>query len=294
MTGATRLAAFTLKRHGNGVADVDGRAFDAPMYSRMKHGDVSAIRVMGGHVASALLAVHRATLMGPEPVLLPVAYMHVRPACWFLSEVVAQTISSERMAQGLGPARLIKIHKDAVTATDYAHASAEQRAAEMGRIRFSLDEPVAGAHVVVVDDVRVTGLAEATTFAALAAGHAVSRTAVYVAVVNHDLSLDPAVEARLNHASVTTVTDMVDAARSDQMVLTIRFLKLLLGASKEERSAFLDACSPALLWEMMEGARGTGAQFLDAYRTGFTDLEGRLDDVSTRRPAEHREAHPHT
>lgn len=272
MSSFTRVAAFELTRTPGGVAAIDGD-FDLDTYSRMKHGDMRAIAAMGETLTQSVLSGRRELVLNPAPVVLPVAYLHVPPACYYLAQHVAHAITRERAAVGLPRSRVVKISKDSVTATDYATATASERAAEMSRISFSLDEPVAGAHVVLVDDVRVTGLAEKTALDSMSGQSSASVTAAYVAVVDETLASDPSVEARLNHATVRSVADMAEAARSGQMVLTIRFLKRLLAADPAERAGFLSECPQRLLAEMVDGAVGSGPQFVATYAPGLADLE---------------------
>lgn len=246
---------------------------DLGLYSRMKHGDLDATRALALPLARRLLEVAPELGTSEAPVLLPVAYMSVRPACWFLARAVADTIDQARADRGLPRARLIHVVKNAVTATDYATASAAQRAAELAAIRFQLVDDVRGAHLVVVDDVRVTGAAERTILAPLMAGGPQSAHVAYLATVTGVLAADPAVEAHLNHAAVNSVTDLIPALRRGDFALTIRFLKRLLAATPAERAAFLSVCSPQLLDELADGVATSGPALAVGFQVAIGDID---------------------
>jgi hypothetical protein len=258
-----------------------GERFDAATYSRMKHGDLAAAHVLGGRLASAVVAQVPALVTDPAPLVLPVAYLAVPPACLVLAHAVLRVLSAQRVARGLEPGRVIRVAKGSVTHTDYATASEAERRAELAAITFRLDDDVAGAQVLVVDDVRVTGLAEARIVEVLAAAGPRRLVAAYVAVVQGELASDPSVEAVLNTAAVRSVADLRDAVREGRFTLTIRFLKRLLQADPDERRAFLDACPPALIAEICGGASATGPEFCAAHRAGLDDARARLERVPT-------------
>ncbi len=275
----TQVAAHRLTVPATCPVDArTGRPFDAQTYSRMKHGDLDAVETLAADLAEALLAQCPDLAEHPREPVFPVAYKAVPPGCWHLARAVLTRVDAERRARGLAPGRIVKVHKDAVTHTDYAASTDEERRAELARIGFALTEPIDGANVVVVDDVRVTGQAESTILAALAGAGAARLVTAYVAVCDARLAASPQVEAALNHAEVTGVLDLLPAVRAGRFGLTIRFLKRAL-ASADLRQ-FLRACPPSLVRRLHEGAVATGADFVAAYPEGMAAL----DEALARRP----------
>ncbi|WP_345295894.1 phosphoribosyltransferase family protein, partial [Luteimicrobium xylanilyticum] len=255
-----------------------GAPFDVRTYSRMKHGDLDATTALGRALGRELLARVPALATDPAPVVLPVAYLAVPPACLLLARAALDVVDGARAAHGLEPGRVVRVAKGSVTRTDYAGASAEARRAELASIGFRLDEDLGGARVVLVDDVRVTGLAEQTLLDVLArdgAGRPAEVVTAYVAVCEPGLAADPSVEAVLNHAAARSVADLADAVRAGRFALTIRFLKRLLGAPDAEREEFLDACDAALLAELVDDARATGPAFCAGYADGLAAVDAR-------------------
>jgi hypothetical protein len=267
-----RVAAYTLTGSVDAIRDSRGRRFDLDTYSKMKHGHGPALAGLGRAVGEALREEQPHLFTANAPVLLPVAYMAVAPACWYLSQAVCVVLNANRVPAGLTPARIIRIGKDSVTATDYAASTAAERAAEMAGIRFTLDEPITGAHVVLVDDVRITGLAEQAAVGAMAHDSPASLTLAYVAVVDDALAASPHVEAAMNHATVRAVTDMLPSVTANEFVLTIRFLKRVLSAPTADREAFFAACPPPLLRDILAGAHSSGDTFLTGYAESVAAL----------------------
>lgn len=269
----TTVPVYTLVGSVEDIRDRDGQDFDRDTYSRMKHGDTAAITALGTKLGQMLIQQVPTLVTDPTEVVLPVAFMTVPPSCYYLSVVVADLINQHRLRLGHAPARIIRIAKDSVTQTDYAASSMAEREAEMQRIDFALDEPITGLHVVLVDDVRVTGLAERTALEAMAHETPSSMTVAYVAVVEGTLQGSPHVEAALNHATVTSIMDMLPAIQRGDFALTIRFLKRCLKSDPETLGAFLRECPLMLLNHMHDGALSSGSEFVKANRESIALIE---------------------
>lgn len=267
--GRQRVATWTIRTE---PAD---SGLDLVAYSQMKHGDAVALRAFGTRLGHDVVARVPELVDDPAQVLLPVAYLAVRPACWYLARHVLEVVNGARGAAGHAPGRIIHVRKDAVTARDYSTSGAADRARELASIGFTVHDDLDGAQLLVVDDVRVTGAAEETVFAALdrAPGRPVRSVAAYVAVVEGAAATDPRVESRLNSTAARTLDDLRGIAREDGMHVTIRMLKRVLGAPQDERRRFLADCPASLREEMRSGALATGPAFLASYPDGVADLD---------------------
>lgn len=266
----TPLSLYRLGGTLDAYQDVTGATFDADAYSRMKHGDIPATAAFGQLLAKTILTEHPEVATDPRSVLLPVAYRHVPPACYHLAAVVAEVLTHARAPHGLSAARIVKIEKDSVTNTDYATATPQARAAELNSLRFTLTEPVTDAHLVLVDDVRITGASEAAVAQALLdAGHHQLITA-YIATLDDSLAAFPQIESVINHASVKGIRDMEGQVRRGDFALTIRFLKRALASP--DLGAFLGVCDYQLRVQMLDGALRSGDTFQDSYVQGIATL----------------------
>lgn len=257
-----------------------GRPFDARTYSLMKHGDLPAMHRLADEVAETLVAQCPWLLADPRPVILPVAYLVAPPACRYLADRIADRMNERRST---GPAaRVMHVHKDSVTHIDYAASSAQDRRNDLASIGFRLTAPVRDAVAIVVDDVRVTGLAEQVMVDLLQDSGVGQIVTAYVATCDEQLAADPSIEAALNHAQVRSIHDMLPSVLRGDFVPTIRFLKRLL--ADPDAAAFLAECPSELVQRFRADAEATGAQFLAGYPAGTAALVTESDLRSSATP----------
>lgn len=266
-----RFGAFHLFA---GAGSEGGTPFDVSAYSLMKHGDLEATRAFADLLADLLIERRPELVNERADVVLPVSYVHVPPGCFYLAQHVAMRLSRLRHARGLSSASVVRIHKARLADFNYAASSLAERQAEMASQTFTLDESVDGKQVLVVDDVRVTGMTERVSFmATLADSRPHSVVFSYVAMVCGDLADDPSVESRLNLARVTSILDMLPSIERGEFGLTIRFLKKALASDPKTLAYFARHCPRALLEEMLDGARGSGEKFARANHGALTLIE---------------------
>ena len=277
----TRVAAHPLT--GTLQRPVDARTgepFDSRTYSLMKHGNLPATHRLADELTDALVADCPWLLTDPRPVVLPVAYLVAPPACRYLADRVAARLAEVRPVAP--EARVIHVRKDAVTHIDYATSSAQDRRNDLASIGFRLTEPVDGAVAIVVDDVRVTGLAEQVMLDLLHDAAIGEIVTAYVATCDERLAADPSVEAVLNHTAVRTVHDMLPSVLRGDFVPTIRFLKRLL--ADPGIADFLAQCPAALVQRLRADAEATGPGFLAGYPVGSAALLAESDRRATATP----------
>lgn len=247
--------------------------FDTADYSLMKHGDLPSIRGFGTELANALFEDAPWLETTGRPIVLPVAYLVAKPACFYLATVVCDVLNEARGERV--PARVMHVRKDSVTHIDYAASSAQDRRNDLASIGFRLTEPVRDAVAIVVDDVRVTGLAERVMVDLLQDNGVGQIVTAYVATCDEQLAADPSVESALNHAEVRSIHDMLPSVRRCDFVPTIRFLKRLL--ADPDAAGFLAECPTELVQRFRADAEATGAQFLAGYPAGTAALLAESD-----------------
>lgn len=253
-------------------SDLDPNAPGMPFesYSLFKHGDLRAAHRFGAALVAKLVE-QCPDLREFREIVLPVAYLDVVPACYLLAESVVEHL---REFWPETTVRIVRVSKDSVTASNYAAASLAQRRAELESIRFTLDEPIdSDAAVIVIDDVRVTGLAEEFILAALdEAG--VSREAItlaYLVMLDAELAQRPETESVLNRWSVTSILDMLPAIHAGHWALTIRYLKDVLASDDLEE--FARQVPEDVRREMVAAAHRTGPDFVARYLDALSTLE---------------------
>lgn len=261
---------------GTAERPIDGRSgapFDTRTYSLMKHGDLPALQQLADEVADVLIARCPELPTDSRPLILPVAYLVAPPACRYLADRIADRVNALRT--GLPAARVMHVHKDSVTHIDYAASSEQDRRNDLASIGFRLTEPVRDAVAIVVDDVRVTGLAEQVMVDLLQDNGVGRIVTAYVATCDEQLAADPSVESALNHAEVRSVHDMLPSVRRGDFVPTIRFLKRLL--ADPDIADFLAACPADLVQRFRADAEATGDRFLAGYPAGTAALLAESD-----------------
>lgn len=284
-TGGPDAGAGAGAEHG-GAPGLDG--LDLSAYSLMKHGHLPSINLLADHLTQDLLDAEPRLLDPRLRITLPVAYLAVLPACGHLAHRMAQRLTEARDAaardsagqnsagkdsagkdsaakdsvihtESAAEVRVVRIAKSAVASIDYASATAQERRDQMSALSFTLDPglDLDGDVVVLVDDVRITGLAEQAAVRALAqASRPAEIITAYVAAATPALATDPSVERALNHAVVTEPSQLLPAMCAGEFALTIRYLKWAL--STQPVAPLLEALPAELAAQMARGAADSG------------------------------------
>ncbi|MDR2254396.1 MAG: phosphoribosyltransferase family protein [Arthrobacter sp.] len=277
MVARQHLASFVLDRFPGGAPG------DLPVqdYSRMKHGDLPATHALADRLSEDLLAAFPVLSDPSQRISLPVAYVAVFPASGHVALRVAERLRAARSgapavwSEGDAGVRWVRIAKDAVTTIDYASSGEQARREQMARLGFSLDTPVDGDVVLLVDDVRITGLAEDTAVAALLEASAPARLiTAYIAEAGPRLRRDPSVELRLNQAAIREPEQLLPAMRNGAFALTIRYLKWFLASPGAERLA--GELPADVASEMLDGAVASGFEAEPLYSRGLAALRQRV------------------
>lgn len=297
-----RIVSHTLSSLGTGGLTVpEGQpvstaqegldGLDLSAYSLMKHGHVPSINLLADHLAQDLLDAEPRLLDPQLRITLPVAYLAVLPACGHLAHRMAQRLTEARTSaaknsvtrtDAAAQVRVVRIAKSAVASIDYASATAQERRDQMSALSFTLDPglDLDGDVVVLVDDVRITGLAEQAAVRALAqASHPAEIITAYVAAATPALATDPSVERALNHAVVTEPSQLLPAMRAGEFALTIRYLKWAL--STQPVAPLLEALPPELAAQMARGAADSGLWGRPEYAEAHAWFEASAYQAST-------------
>ncbi|QFU99520.1 hypothetical protein KDY119_03051 [Luteimicrobium xylanilyticum] len=187
-------------------------------YSRFKHGDGAVAARYGEALALAYLASGRAH--GPLLVTSS-GYDVAPPAAAALLPAFAATLAAHGH-----DARCVVVRRHTPSDGDYATWGAAQRRARLRPAHLEAPGDVRGAHVVALDDVRVTGAHEHAVHAALRTAGA--RHVDHLYVVQVPRSRTASVEAELNAASVRDAEDVLVLAAEPEYVPNARVARLLL------------------------------------------------------------------
>ncbi|MDR3351988.1 MAG: phosphoribosyltransferase family protein [Zoogloeaceae bacterium] len=241
-------------------------------YSRFKHGDGAFARTYG-----MLLALHAIPACFERPGDIHVtasAYKVARPAAVALLAPFVHT--ARLLAERHGFAGRIlpfRLHRLNLTHGDYATMNFHQRDAIIRQNGLHLPEDVRleGKNVIALDDIRVTGLHETAMDALLHQGGAACVLHAYVLDVA-DGHQDPEIEARINHACVRNMDDLIRMAASRDFLVNARFCRRILDEPAAEIRRFAAASPLAVLGQLLHDAAGDELPQMPRYQKGFQEL----------------------
>jgi hypothetical protein len=217
------------------VADGSGTPpFSAALYSRYKYGSLRATEVFARSLGAAFDNRHPELLRVPRLVMTSSPYSHVPTAATALARELRPVLNAARARYGLPPVPLIQIYRASTSAGDYGTLPARARDQRMTANvlsfrRFSLAD-VRDAHLLVVDDVRVTGAHQRNLTHASEGLPLAARTFLYIASFADPASgyFDPTQEDALNHTAIRTLDDLAGIVEDDDFAGNVRVCKFVL------------------------------------------------------------------
>jgi hypothetical protein len=259
----------TITRDGDRFVDGTGKPFDAVNYSRFKHGDVRAAIQYGDQVAQCLAGRN---FMKEPTVITASAYKQLSTA----AEVVARMARMKLIGKGYNPL-LGRIHRAHLTCGDYASMSADERTLVMQENGISLDDDLfRRRHVVVVDDIKITGAHERSIVKLFKNRDILSLTHLYVVCMDSELSArEPMVESMLNHTWVNGLERLSEliAANPVRYNFNARTTKMVLGAEVSKLEGFLSSLRDWHIRQLYAGTIGDGYNMMQPYEAGFLCLQ---------------------
>jgi hypothetical protein len=184
----------------------------------------------------------------------------------------ATVLNDARAGRGVPPAPLVHIERIAASSGDYGRLSAEARTRLMAANALSFDRlrPHAdGAHLIVVDDVKVTGAHQRCLTRASETLPLGSRTFAHIAAFDGAGTErpDPALEDSLNHAAISTLDDLAGLVRDSDFTWNVRVCKFLLSpANRDDLPSFLTRMTDPFVRELRHNSLIDGYARMTAYR----------------------------
>jgi|GEM_PF-7121199 len=275
MTETTVASSYIRYNDNHELVAYRGQPFVLSAYSRMKYGSQVHARMLGLQLAEDLIAEAPLVVFDPTPMVALITYKFVPSAAATITRATASRLSEARYQAGLGEVNLVHVKTGKVLGRDYSSLSEEGRAAYITETGYKLHaEDVAGTNVLVIDDIRNTGAAENLIRDLLEGKNHRSTLLAYLAIMDTESARrDPSVENRINTATVQSLEHLNDIIEKDGMTLTVRTMKMVLGEKNHARLIeFLNVIPEQLLYELYAGTIGSGQEFLNHYRDGFTVL----------------------
>jgi hypothetical protein len=155
-------------------------------------------------------------------------------------------LNAARARRGLAEAPLVQVDRTSPSDGDYGTLSATARdrlmAANTLSFRQFLPDQVRGAHLLIVDDVRVTGAHQRCLIRASDGLPLAGRTFLYIASFGNPASgrLDPTQEDALNHAAIRSLDDLAGVVTAEDFAWNVRVCKFTLDpANRSDLPQFL-------------------------------------------------------
>jgi hypothetical protein len=276
------LALYQLDQGGSAGGMAMTRPFDAALYSRYKYGSGVAADSFARALARAFLDRHGPLAHQPRLLIASSPYRRVPTAANALAVRFATVLNAARAGRGIAPAPLVHIERIAASSGDYGTLSAEARTRLMAANALSFDRlrPRAdGAHLIVVDDVKVTGAHQRCLTRASETLPLHSRTFAHIAAFDRPGTQrpDPALEDRLNHAAISTLDDLAGLVSGSDFTWNVRVCKFLLGpANRNGLPSFLTRMTDPFVRELCRNSLADGYARMTAYRESHAIVQREL------------------
>lgn len=247
----------------------DGRLFDRASYSRFKYG-YTPPGVQYGVELAMLIADELFQFAGNEPVVIVSApYKYLPTASHVIAQSLLRQLSLRAVMDGREPPVLVPFHKAKMGDSTYARSDETERLNQLATLGLFLDESrIAGSHVLVVDDIRITGSAEKATAAYLESLNPASIWYLHAARLDENVGkTHPHLEDELNQTVQHAVDGFLVQMAAGQFQLNTRVLRYLLEITDRSEFVKLLAYAPrTLLEEIHQAAVGNGLAYYRTYR----------------------------
>jgi PRTase ComF-like len=239
LTHHTPIREFALYSLGgpNQVADdICSLPFSSACYSRYKYGSVTATETFARTLGTAFGERHPEVVRTPRLLLTSSPYTYVPTAATTLARRMQPALSAARARYGLPPAPLVQVDRINTAAGDYGTLSAQARDRRMAANTLSFrrfrPDQIRDAHLLIVDDVRVTGAHQRCLMSASEELPFVTRTFLYIATFSGPENgyFDPTQEDTLNHAAIKTLGDLAGIVEANDFAWNVRVCKFALNS----------------------------------------------------------------
>jgi PRTase ComF-like len=208
--------------------------FSFVRYSRYKYGSVTATETFARALGAAFSECHPELTRAPRLLMASSPYTYVPTAATTLARRMQPVLNAARARYGLPPAPLVQVDRISTSAGDYGTLSAQARDRHMAANSLSFrrfrPDQVRDAHLLVVDDVRVTGAHQRCLMRASEELPLVTRNFLYIASFPSPASgyFDPTQEDALNHAAIKTLDDLAGIVEAGDFAWNVRVCKFVL------------------------------------------------------------------
>lgn len=242
--------------------------FNASLYSEFKYGRRDVAQQYGAAIAAQLIEHFTSHgYLDDSVVVIGTPYKRVPNAARMLSMAV------ERRLRGNGVhSSHSTIYQHRLAEGDYGTLPAAARdLRNKDKKRYVDPDDFVGRHVVLIDDVRITGSIERSTLAHLDDIDVLSTTVVNLVRLDPEAALrEPHLEDKLNHTAVAGLSDLLRLmARRSHYTLTTRAVKYILESNPGDIHMFLAQLGPLRTMELYEAIVDEGYDLMPRYGQAY-------------------------
>ena len=224
---------------------VDQEFTDIAEYSRFKFGDGGVSQKYG------VLLGELACTTQDEVLVASSAYRTAPPASESLVLPFVNTVHS-RLSAKFAP---FKISKAKLATDNYASLSFDERAQTLQNdLILPADIDFTGKHVIILDDIRVTGLREAALERLFDSVGVASATFHYVLDVPEGKRF-PQTEAAINIRAVESIEDVIALAQKPDFIPNVRLCKFIISRNLADLEIFCSSVSKSVAKTVVEYIR---------------------------------------
>ncbi len=276
-----QLALHMLTGLGDEVRCINGCPFDRIGYSNFKHGYEPAGVEYGYELADLIGedVVGMAHETGSPVVILSAPYKYAQTASAQIALHLGDALAPRFVSADLEPPMIIPFQKSRPGSASYAKSGLAARQRSLSTMKLAIDaNRVAGAIVLVVDDINITGSTMRNTASRLEPLGPSAIWYLHAATVDPGLaSTHPQLESELNESAPHGLTEVLEWAMHDEFALNTRILRCMLETdSKAEFYDFLLKLPYRLLLQVYRSIIGSGPQYVARYSESFGAVKAAL------------------
>ncbi len=269
-----------LRQEGQDLVNESGQVFDLDKFSRFKHGSTGVAAEYGSDMARSLAEAHPELLTPQVELVVSASFSKFMPlASDSLGDAFYRSLNYSLVQRDLPPADRVKIHRSELIEGDYSKMSQAERDAINEKDKLSLPEGVVrGKHLLVVDDVRMTGGCERKIDEYVQSLDLLSVWYLYAAQIDGaQAQSGPQLEARMNTAYVNNLERLAEVVTAKDFLLNSRAAKFIIGYDdKSELRQFLGAMDDQFVYNLYTGVTGNGYNRMEKYGESVDAIEGEL------------------
>lgn len=260
------------------VLTSDFEPFNRMAYSRFKYGYLPPA-VEYGQGLARLISEELFDRAGAGPIrIVSAPYKYLPTASHAIAQVLTRELSRIAIKQGIEPPKLVPFHKSRMGSNSYAQSSEADRLRSLATLGLRIDENlIRNTHVLIVDDIRITGSAEKATAEFMESLNPQGVWYLHAARLPEAVGkANPSLENELNQSYPHSASWVLQDVTSGQFQLNTRVLRHVLEYGELEFRVFLDGAPDALLQEMYDAGLGNGLAYYRKYTIPLESIQTEL------------------